>query len=234
MTQHNQTIILILPWSSLAKEMIEQYKKQSVKLIIFVEQESDENFLRKAYTNIPPNVSLYRIEKPFDALWQSMSNEMVDKLNQPDIIFNFIGNEFLQIEIEGEGEDWQIDPEAKPQVHFAFIETYLRHISGKKAIHWFNVVYGRTKLSDGKQVFCQSRYGIMGFNNLIRLNPNFQNIHIQDICLTFLRYKTSKDKVIHCNHCSKESFGEQQFDLRSPRSIANLIIKQAEKKIQQL
>ncbi|MBD3225215.1 MAG: hypothetical protein GF313_10830 [Caldithrix sp.] len=231
MAIHNQTIILIFPWQTLAREMIAYYKALSVNLFIFVDQNADMQYLLRTFRDFPSNTSIHHIEKPITSFWQSLPDEKIQKLSEPDIVFNFIGNEFLQIDIRGEGEEWQIDANDKPQIHFAFVEELIERLSLTKKITWLNVVYGRTKLSDGKQVFCQSRYGIMGFNNLIRLNPDLQKINIYDVCLTYLRHKQHKDKVEHCQYCSKETFGDHAFDLREPGTIRDFLVNTANEKL---
>ena len=60
------------------------------------------------------------------------------------------------------------------------------------------------------------------------MNPVFKGVKVVDVCLTYLKHKSNKNRVLHCAHCIAEKFTEETVNLDTPREIARFLVEKSQ------
>ena len=194
-------------------------------LILFPPRETGKNISKKFIENgYRVSLLIFKKEEPvykeltetkgayFSVYTTEESNKEItaqvkELLRAIDILLNFIGTDFLALHVKGENAQWQIDHNAAVNQKFVILDSVVKSWDKAIEVLWLNVLYGKMSDSSGGHTFCPARYALSGFENLLKMNPAFENTKITNICLSYLKHSSMPEHTHHCADCEAEYEG---------------------------
>ncbi len=228
LTNKDKKILLLFPWKTVGEKLLVRFLEKGNRVVFFTFSAKEESFFRNRYPQFKNLLNVYSPQDSPEDFWEQLSPADKEIISQPDILLNFIGNELIKIKVEGEGENWKIDSQARGKRRMDFIDLLLRKFPIKKKSVWINVVYGMGGQSNKTDIFCSTRYGVMGITEILKMNPALSGVKLVNICLTYLKHKEDRGRVLHCSHCVAQKFGEETINFTSPESIAAFLVEKSE------
>ena len=221
-------MIVLHPWSSLSAILLEQI--QAIKDPVLMILDDSENTRTTAEISISGNVTILNTRTSVRGSGTAHSPFAGLVLDDLNCVVNCSAHDFLKIRVDGQGSDWAIDHSSPEVYHLAVINQLLAVLPGQTKMDWINVVYGQGGKAGETEIFCDSRYAVMGLHNIIQLNPRYSNIRVRDLCLTYLRQKDIPGCTLHCQHCTAEKYPDDILHLKTVEDIAAFLIQQYQSK----
>ncbi len=224
---NSSRVLLLFPKFHLGEEMVSRFLKAGFQVVLFTLSAEDAAKFRDRFKNQSQAVDVFLIPQKGERFWEQLTAAEKQRLQGPDIILNFVGNELMKIRVQGEGAEWHIDHRATGQRLMGFVDSLLQQVEMKSPSLWINIVHGVGGQSGKEEIFCSTRYGVMGLTEILKMNPALKGVEVVDICLTYLRHKQNKERVFHCAHCVAEKFSEEEIKLDTPGDIAAFLIEKS-------
>lgn len=231
-SQESKHILLLFPWRGLGEATIWQLLEKSYQIYLILQSSDDKNYFENKFQSQSDLLNIYLLQDEPALFWRQLSQADSEVIRQPYLVFNFIGKDFLTMNVEGEGEKWNIDLSEPSHLRFAFTDLLLNHFPPNIQCTWINLVYGAAGHTGKKNIFCQTRYTIMGFTNLVKMNPLLGNVEMINVCLTYLKHRDKADRVTHCTHCVAEKYQDELIHLDTPEKIASFLIRKGEELVE--
>ena len=223
----NKRVLLLFPWRGLGEKISTRYLSKKYELILFVLDEKDRSFYLDMYKDSKDELQIITIEAPIPLFWEKLPDTIKKRATNAQIVINFVGKDFIKLQVDEKGMGWKINVDNPIQIRLAFIDKLLKEFDQQDRNIWINLVYGTMGHSTNKDIFCSTRYGIAGLNNIMLMNPRLSEIEIVNICLSFLKLKAHKIRMAHCSHCISEKFEDELVNVEDEEDFAEFLINKS-------
>lgn len=226
--------MLIFPPRGLGEEILFKYLETGARVLVLVEGDGGLDGLSKISEDDKSRCTVIKPEGKAKPFWDSLKPTLQEKISSASIVYNFIGNLFLRIKVEGEHQDWRVNLDQASRNRLELVDLVMSNYRRNHRCLWFNVVYGKGGHVEGEQVFCNTRYGVTGFSRAMEMNPALAGIKVINICLTYMHDRFHEYKVTHCNHCVSEKFRGEIDAVKKEKDIAGFLVKKSSQLLEEI
>lgn len=210
----------------LAREVIERFSEHRLgdySFIIFTLKKQDRDYFTRIGGETGLNITISEVGIPVNSFYDGLSGELKERIKSPVGVLHFLGKDFLSMKIEESGEEWNIHGEDESNVKFALVEKLLEGFKSETKSIWINLATGVHRRSEDGEIYCNTRYGLAGFEKIKDLTPHLKNLEIINICLNYFMRTSSSTDMEHCRHCVPERIATQRILTRREEELPKYI-----------
>jgi NADP-dependent 3-hydroxy acid dehydrogenase YdfG len=230
----NKNVLLIFLPTGLGEEILVQYLKAGARVLGLVKGGGRPGSLPVFCEADSSRFRVIEFDGRARQFWDGLKASIREEISSASIIYNFIGTLFLKMKVRGELQDWRLDLDPESRNRIELVDTILSNLEPEHRCLWFNLVYGRGGQIDGKEVFCNTRYGVTGFSMAMEANPALSGIKVINICLTYMKEHLEEFAVSHCTHCVSEKFSGEIDDIKDKNAIARFLVDKSSKLLEEI
>ncbi|MGQ9615876.1 MAG: hypothetical protein ACUVWJ_05675 [Spirochaetota bacterium] len=230
----DKNILLIFLPPGLGEDILVQYLKAGARVVVVGKENGRLEGLSRICEAESSRCRVIEFGGKANQFWEGLEVSIKEEISSASIIYNFIGTLFLKIKVRGELQDWRLDLNPESRNRIELVDTILSNLQPGHRCLWFNIVYGKGGHKDGKEVFCNTRYGVTGLSTAIETNPALSGIKVINICLTYMKEHPEEFAVTHCNHCVSEKFRGEIDEIKDRDATAGFLVNKSSKLLNEI
>lgn len=229
--EHNppdRAIVFLFPPRQLGQDIARRFSDFGYRVFLFLLSDEDENYFSHLQVANRQNVIPIRVTTPLARFWEGLDPALRSALMQARAVINSLGTDFSELKVTGRGEEWSINASDPAQIRFSFIDMVLSNSRTKEKSLWFNLGMGRHERTSSGEIFCNTRYGMIGLAKALELTPRLRHFEVICICLTYFHKNMNGAASSHCMHCVTGELAESAHPLSSERAIPEFLLNRIE------
>ncbi len=218
-TEEERMVLILFPPQRLAAGLARTFTDAGYRTFLFVlpgEEASPPPALRLN------NLLTVNVTLPLARFWSDLDPALKEMIGRCRAVVNFIGGDFSELKVRGQGEEWVLDGTDSAQIRSSFLELVLDNFSSKGKALWFNLGTGRHMRNAAGDLFCNTKYGLTGLEKVFELTPKLRNFEVVNICLTYF------STPLHCQHCVTEELAASGQPLNTEEDVPRYMLQRVE------
>lgn len=230
-SKFNKTLLILFPRRNLGWKIINLFSQNGFRTIAVFDKEKTQNDFVSLYGDTAAKITTIHWQTSESQFWQNLSRQTMSQMLHAPVIIYCAGRDFMKMNVKGTGVEWKINHKSDLQKRLAFIDRLMSRFEAKSLRLWFNLAYGMSGKESEEEVYCNTRYGMIGFNKIFDLNPKFTNIQMVNICLTYFHHQFKNEPMKHCAYCAAEQFPDALKSIHDETGLGNYLLQESEKLI---
>lgn len=227
----NRTLLILFPRPNLGWKIIDLFSQNRFRTVAVFDKETTRKDFVSMFDDTVGIITTVRRQTFESEFWQNLSRQTMNEMLAAPVIIYCAGQDFMKINVKGAGEEWKIDHKSDQQKRLTFIDQLMNRFKSKSLRLWFNLASGTSGKESEGEVYCNTRYGMIGFNKIFDLNPKFANIKMVNICLTYFHHQLKNEPMKNCAYCAAEHFPDALKFIRDETGLGEYLLQESEKLI---
>lgn len=220
-------VLILFPSGRIGQDLVARFAEAEYNVVV-------TQLEGKKFSTPAKNVTVVPVA-PNDAdFWEKLSPQLREEiLNAPVVVYH-AGKDFLRLKASGKNDEWQLDSQDESQKRFAFVEGLLSKLTTRPPVLWINLAVGVTGAHGGKEHYCRTRYGLLGFTQILHLNPAFRNMAIRNICLSYFQDRRRGHTSESCERCTTQELRAALSPLESQDDLLAYLVRESDAAVSHL
>ncbi len=148
------------------------------------------------------DVHVLSVGLPGGGFWDNLPPKARELLLNAPVVIYHAATDFLRLRSFGKNEEWRVDSADEAQRRFAVVEELVSRRKAHPPRLWVNLAIGVTGVHGKKGSYCRTRYGLLGFTQILHMDPAFREMPVRNICLSYFKDFRKGHNLEQCANCT--------------------------------
>ncbi len=174
------------------------------------------------------NVRIVNVALPDESFWRGLPADLAELLLKAPSVVYHAATDFLRLKSSGKDDEWRLDADDQAQRRFGFVEELISRRAEHPPALWVNLVVGVTGVQAKKGTYCRTRYGLLGFTQILRLNRAFRDTEIRNICLSYFKDFRKGHSLEQCANCTTRELRDTLVTWNNEDDLVRYLLQESE------